>query len=218
MTQRATLAAERRTVVGKEVKKLRRQGFIPGNLYGRGKASQPLQFNGHDLGKFVAAHGPATLIEMHLDGNKRGETVMIQQIQREAVSHAIQHIDFHYIVMSQPIRVHIPVLIEGEAPAIKRDKGVLLHILESVEVEALPARLPEALTIDISDMEELKAIRHVSDLSIPPGVTLLTSADEVIIKIEPPRTLEVPEEVVAEAATPEAEEAPAAAPSEETQE
>ena len=218
MTQRATLTAERRTVVGKAVKRLRRQGVIPGNLYGKGKASQPLQFNGHDLGKFVAAHGPATLIDLHLDGNKRGETVMIQQVLREPVSHAIQHIDFHYIVMSQPIRVHIPIRIEGEAPAIKRDKGVLLHVLESVELEALPARLPEVLTLDISDMEELNSIRHVSDLNVPPGVTLLTPADEVIVKIEPPRTLEVPVEVVEEAATPEAEAAPAEAPSEESQE
>ncbi len=125
---------------------------------------------------------------------------MIQQVQREPVSHAIQHIDFHYIVMSQPIRVHIPIRIEGEAPAIKRDKGVLLHVLESVELEALPARLPEVLTLDISDMEELNSIRHVSDLNVPP------------------RTLEVPVEVVEEAATPEAEAAPAEAPSEESQE
>src|SRR5215472_4278532 len=204
MTQRATLQVQKREALGKAVKVIRRQGLIPGNLYGKGQASQPIQLDARELTKFIATHGPATLIDLHLDGNKKGETVMVQQIQREPVSHAIQHVDFLHIEMSKPIRVHIPIRIEGEAPAVTRENGVLLHILESAEVEALPAKLPVALSLDISDMEELKSIRHVSDLQIPPDVTLLTGADEVVVKIEAPRTLEVPVEV------PAAEEAPAA--------
>jgi large subunit ribosomal protein L25 len=197
MTQRAIIQVQKREAIGKAVKILRRQGLVPGNLYGKGKASQPIQMNARELTRFIATHGPATLIDLHLDGNKRGETVMVQQIQREPVSHAIQHVDFLQIQMSKPIRLHIPIRIEGEAPAVTRDNGVLLHILESVEVEALPAKLPEALSLNISDMEELKSIRHVSDLEIPPDVTLLTSVEEVIVKVEAPRTLEVPEEVPA---------------------
>jgi large subunit ribosomal protein L25 len=118
--------------------------------------------------------------------------------------------------MNKPIRIHIPIRIEGEAPGVTRDKGVLLHILETVEIEALPARLPEAISLDISDMEDVKSIRHVSDLAIPSDVTLLTSVDEVVLKIEPPRTLEVPEEPTAEAEAPTAEqpqEEPVAEPS-----
>ena len=90
MAERAILQAKRREKVGKAVKVLRREGLVPGNLYGKGKASQPLQLDAHDLTRFIAAHGPATLVELHLDGNKRGETVMVQQIQREAVSHACE--------------------------------------------------------------------------------------------------------------------------------
>lgn len=216
MTQRAIIQVQKREALGKAVKILRRQGLVPGNLYGKGIASQPVQMNAHELTRFIATHGPATLIDLHLDGNKKGETVMLAQIQREAVSHAIQHVDFLHIQMSKPMRLHIPIRIEGEAPAVTRENGVLLHILESVEVEALPAKLPEALSLDISDMAELKSIRHVSDLQIPPDVTLLTSLEEVIIKIEAPRTLEVPEEVpAAEAAVPEppAAEPPAASES-----
>lgn len=197
MTQRAIIQVQKREALGKAVKILRRQGLVPGNLYGKGMASQPVQMNAHELTRFIATHGPATLIDLHLDGNKEGEIVMLAQIQREAVSHAIQHVDFLHIQMSKPMRLHIPIRIEGEAPAVTRENGVLLHILESVEVEALPAKLPEALSLDISDMTELKSIRHVSDLQIPPDVTLLTSLEEVIIKIEAPRTLEVPEEVPA---------------------
>jgi len=198
MAQRATLTVEHRELTGKAVKILRRRGLIPGNLYGKGMTSQPVQVDGHELSKFIATHGPATLIELHLDGKAKSETVMIQEVQREAVSHSIQHVDFLHIVMNKPIRIHIPIRVEGEAPAVTREKGMLLHILETVEVEALPARLPEALSLDISDMEDLKSIRHVSDLSIPSGVTLLTSEDEVILKIEAPRILEVPEEPTAE--------------------
>jgi large subunit ribosomal protein L25 len=201
MAQRATLEAQRRELTGKSVKHLRRQGLIPGNLYGKGRSSQPVQMDGHELSKFIATHGQATLIELHLDGNKKGETVMVQQVQREPVSHAIQHVDFLHIVMSKPIRINIPIRLEGEAPAVTRENGVLLHLLETVEIEALPAHLPQALSLDISDIQDLKSIRHVSDLTMPSGVTLLTSADEVILKIEPPRTLEVPAEPVAEPET-----------------
>jgi large subunit ribosomal protein L25 len=207
MTQRAILQVQKREALGKAVKIIRRQGLVPGNLYGNGKPSQPIQMNALELTRFIASHGPATLIDLHLDGNKQGDTVMVQQIQREPVSHAIQHIDFLQIQMSKPIRLHIPIRIEGEAPAVTRENGILLHILESVEVEALPAKLPESLSLDISDMVELKSIRHVSDLELPADVTLLTSLEEVVIKIEAPRTLEVPEEVPS---TPEAAETPAA--------
>jgi large subunit ribosomal protein L25 len=198
MTQRASLTVEHRELTGKAVKTLRRQGLIPGNLYGKGRPSQPVQVDGHALSKFIAAHGPATLIELHLDGKAKSETVMIQEVQREAVSHAIQHVDFLQIEMNKPIRIHIPIRVEGEAPAVTRDNGMLLQVLETVEVEALPAALPQSLSLDISDMEELKSIRHVSDLPVPSGVTLLTSADEVVVKIEPPRILEAPEEPTAE--------------------
>ena len=198
MTQRATLTVEHRELTGKAVKTLRRQGLIPGNLYGKGRPSQPVQVNGHELTKFIASHGPATLIELHLDGKAKSETVMIQEVQREAVSHTIQHVDFLHIVMNKPMRIHIPIRIEGEAPAVTRENGMLLQVLETVEIEALPAALPQSLSLDISDMEELKSIRHVSDLPVPSGVTLLTSADEVVVKIEPPRILEVPEEPTAE--------------------
>lgn len=198
MTQRATLMVEHREMTGKAVKTLRRQGLIPGNLYGKDRPSQPVQIDGHELRKFLATHGPTTLIELHVDGNNKSDTVMIQEIQREAVSRAIQHVDFLQIVMTKPIRMHVPIRIEGEAPAVTRENGMLLQVLENVEIEALPAALPQSLSLDISDMEELKAIRHVSDLPVPSGVTVLTSADEVVVKIEPPRILEVPEEPVAE--------------------
>jgi large subunit ribosomal protein L25 len=201
MAQRVTLEVERRMVTGKSVKHLRRQGLIPGNLYGKDRPSQPIQMNGHELSKFIATHGRATLIELHLDGNKKGETVMVQQVQREAVTHDIQHVDFLHIVMSKPVRMYVPIHLEGEAPAVTRENGVLLHVLEAVEIEALPANLPQALSMDISDILDLKSIRHVSDLTLPSGVTLLTSADEVILKIEQPRTLEVPAEAAAESAT-----------------
>jgi large subunit ribosomal protein L25 len=200
MAQRVTLEVERRKVTGKSVKHLRRQGLIPGNLYGKDKPSQPIQMNGHELTKFIATHGQATLIELHLDGNKKGETVMVQQVQREPVTHAIQHVDFLHIIMTKPVRMRIPVHLEGEAPAVTRENGVLLHVLETVEIEALPAHLPQALSMDISDIQDLKSIRHVSDLVAPSGVTLLTPADEVILKIDPPRTLEVPAETAAEPA------------------
>ncbi len=186
MPEEVRFPAERREVFGKAVRKLRRHGVIPANIYGRKRASHAIQINGLELRRFLKAHGPTTLIRLVM-GPKAEETALVQRVQHDTRTGDIQHVDFLRVELSEPIRARIPVHLLGEAPAVKMSDGIVLHLVEAVEVEAPPAALPEAITLDISPLTDLHAARHVRDLSIPPGVKVLTDMDEPVVKIEPPR-------------------------------
>lgn len=211
MPQQAAFAVERRDVIGKKVSRLRRSGIIPGNIYGHNRESIPIQFNAHDFKRFLHTHAATTLLALQLDSGSP-ETAIIRHVQRDPRTNDIQHVDFFHLEMSEPIKLRVPIRIEGEAPAVKQFDGVLLQLLEYLEVEALPADLPEAVSVDITSMADLKDTRFVRDLRVPANVTVLTDADEAIVKIEPPRIAveeaapaAAPEKAAAEeAATPEA--------------
>ncbi len=210
MPQQDTFAVERREVLGKKVSRLRRQGIIPGNIFGGGKESVPIQLDGHTFERFLATHGATTVLSLQIAGGP-AETTVVRHVQHEPVTGRIEHVDSQHVEMSQPMKARIPIRLRGVSPAVKTFDGVLLHLLDTVEVEALPANLPDAVEADISGLEELKATLHVRDLEIPRGVTVLTDVDETIVKVEPPRVVveEIPEGV-APAPTEEQEAVPAA--------
>ena len=203
-SKQVTLNAERRTVLGKHVRHLRREGILPANVYGQREESLPVQVNAHEMERVLKAHGPTTLYRLVIapDGNE--ETVIVRHITRQPVTNIIQHIDFYHVKMTEPMRAKVPVRLVGEAPAVKLRDGVLIQSLDMAEVEALPAELPEALELDISDMDELNSSRHASALKVPRKVTLVTPEDEIVVSIQAPR-------IAAEEVPAAAEEAPAAA-------
>lgn len=204
MPEQVKFAVQPREMTGKKVRQLRRQGIIPGNIFGHDRASKAIQFDAHEFSRFLKDHGPTTLLALTLDSGA-AETAVVRHVQHDPRTNAIQHVDFMHIEMSEPIKVAIPIHLTGESPAVKNYDGVLLQLLETLEVEALPGDLPEAFTLDVSDMAEMKDTRYVHDLRVPPNVTVLTSTDEPVAKVEPPRI--VVEEVTP---APAAAEAPAA--------
>jgi large subunit ribosomal protein L25 len=209
-SKQVTLNAERRSVLGKQVKHLRREGILPANIYGRQQESQAVQVNAYEMERALKSHGATQLYRMVIapDGNE--ETVMVRHITRQPATNVIQHIDFFHVRMTEVMRAKVPVRLVGEAPAVKRHDGVLIQALDYAEVEALPAELPEALELDISDMEDLNTSRHASALKMPRKVILLTPEDEIVVSIQAPR-------VVVEEAPAAAEEAPAATPAAESE-
>lgn len=215
MPDTVTFRAERRDILGKAVHRLRKQGIVPGNIFGGGDESVPVQLNEHAFSRFLATHPATTLLQLELDDG-HGEMAVVRRVQHEPVTGDIQHVDFMRVRMNKPIRARIPVHTIGVAPAQKTDGGIPLILLESVEVEALPGNLPAALELDISDMEELNAAHSVRDLRVPPGVNVLTDLEEPVIKIEPPRAPAAEEVVEEAAAAEEAEEAAEARAEEET--
>ena len=203
-SKQVTLNAQRRTVLGKQVKHLRRDGILPANIYGYQQDSQAIQVDAHEMDRALKSHGPTQLYRLVIAPDGSEDTVIVRHITRQPATNIIQHIDFFHVQMTEPMRAKVPVRLVGEAPAVRLHDGVLIQALDYAEVEALPADLPDALELDISDMSDLNTSRHASALKPPRKVTLLTPEDEIVVSIQAPRVVveEVPaEEVPAEAPT-----------------
>lgn len=205
MPDLVAFTAERREITGKAVKRLRRRGIIPAHVYGPGRPSLSIQVNGHDIERFLATHTPTTVLRLDLGGADGRENVVVAHVQHQPATNAIQHVDFLQVDLNQPIKARVPVRLVGEAPAMKIGGAVMLHLLDAVEIEARPMDLPDALELDISGLEELKSARHVGDLAVPAGVSVLTDASEPVVKIEPSKLtfIEEAEAAAERAETPE---------------
>ena len=192
------LSAERRSVLGKQVKQLRRNGLVPANMYGQGRESVALQLPARDVAMRLARASRSTLFSLELDG-KSGETVLIKQLQRHPTSGQVLHVDLFRVAMDEKLRTTVPLQFAGEAAAVKAFNGTLMLNLDAVEVEALPGDLPSSIEVDLSPLVRLEDSIQVADLQVPSGVQLLTPADHLVASVLPPRVLEEAE-VAAEAA------------------
>jgi large subunit ribosomal protein L25 len=195
------LRAQRRAVVGKKVRFLRRQGLLPASLYGPGLPSVALQLPAREAEAVLRRATATTLLPLHVD-TEPARRVLVRGVQRHPVSEQALHVDLFAISMTETTRAEVPIHFVGEAPAVTQFDGTLVRSLESVEVEALPTDLPARLDIDLSTLVDLHSVVHAGDLALPPGVTLLTSPDAVLVNVVPPRIeTEAAVEAAAEAAT-----------------
>jgi large subunit ribosomal protein L25 len=173
------LKAQKREIKGKKVVVLRAQGLIPAVLYGWGeKAGRMLSVNAREFRKIWEKAGEATLVELEIDGEKKG--VLIQDVAMEPIRNNPVHVDFYAVQMDKLIQVSVPVTLEGESPAVKSLGAILVKVLHEIEIEALPNNLPHDIRIDISTLVALNDRLTVGDLKMPPGVTAITSADKVV--------------------------------------
>ncbi|WP_448594832.1 50S ribosomal protein L25 [Thermoflexus hugenholtzii] len=197
------LNAKPRNVIGKAVKALRRQGWIPAVLYGRHISPLPIQVEGRELQRVLSqARGGARLITLQVDGETH--LALIREVQREPIRREILHVDFQAIEMTEKIRVEVPVIFTGASPAVERGEGVLVHGLTHVEIECLPKDLVEAITVDLSALDRVDAAIYVRDLQAPPGVTIVSDPDELIALVTAPAA-EALEEAPLPAEAPEVE-------------
>src|SRR5579862_637804 len=176
-----SLEVESRTTLGKQVKQLRRAGIIPANLYGRHLPSQPLQLEFHALDRFLAGRHATRVVDLHLSGGKAEVyNALIRHITRSPRSGKILHVDFLRVSMSELMTVRVAVTLKGTAPAVAVEGGVLLHLLDTLEVECLPGDIPEALELDISGLVNIDDNLYVRDVALPRGMKLISPADEPV--------------------------------------
>jgi large subunit ribosomal protein L25 len=188
MAEQVTVLLQPRTTLGKAVRRLRHDGIIPANIYGRSRASRAVQLDAKEAQRVLASHGGASVLRLRLDGAE--QSAVIRHVKREPKSGKIQHIDFMHVDLSVTMHAHVSVRLVGEAPAVRIHGGTVLHLVDAVEVECLPADLPSALELDISHLEALDSVLHAGNLSLPLGVRLLTLPDEVLVKVASPRVEE----------------------------
>jgi large subunit ribosomal protein L25 len=191
--ERIELQAEPRNLTGRHVKGLRAQGYVPAILYGSQIEATPIQVESKALQKVVAKAGGNTLIALQV-GKKKPILALAREIQRDVIRHNLLHVDFFQVVMTERITAEVPLVLLGEAPAVSEQGGILVHGLNTVEVQCLPADLPSSIEVDLSPLTEFNDLVTVADLQVPLSVTIISDPDSVISRIEAPRIVEEEEE------------------------
>lgn len=177
------LEIEKRKITGRKVKNLRRQGILPANIYGKNVKSLAVQLPLKDFDRVLKEVGETGLLELSVAGEEKARPVLIHNVQLDPVTSQPLHTDFFQVDLKEKVTTMVPLEIVGEAPAVKDKKGVLLTTLNEVEVEALPADLPEKIEVDTSHLFEVNQEVKVADLKIPTGVTILTDSGLIACKI-----------------------------------
>ena len=202
-----------RTVTGKKVKRLRRDGIIPVHLFGAGTEPLFLQVDNGVLRWVLPRAGGNVPISVTVEGQDVENVCFVREVQRHPVTEELLHVDFLRVDVSQTMEADVPVILEGEAPAVRNMGGTLLQNTYSIRVESLPMSIPASITVDISALDDFFKTIRVGSIAVERGVSVLTDPDMMIVRVVPPRVEvaeegealeEAPEEVPEEGTEPEA--------------
>ena len=196
--EKIELQTANRETLGKKVRFLRRQGVIPVHLFGRGIESLALQCDTGQLQHVLTQAGKTMLINLKLDKAKKPRNVVVREVQREPLTDELLHVDFYQVSMTEKIRVEIPIVPVGEAPALKLKENFLTQELTSLTIECLPDEIPPSVEVDVSSLAEAEQMIHVQDLTVGEEITVLNNPEQMVVKISARRIEEVVEEVVVE--------------------
>ena len=188
------LQADKREALGKKVKRLRRDGMVPGNVYGLDMVPIPLTLNGRE---FIAVHqraGSTGVIDLAVNGAD-SLPVLVQEVQHDPPTSRVLHVSFVQVDLTKPVSAMVPVFLIGESPAVELGGIVIQHINE-ISVSALPDDIPENFEVDVSVLADIDYSQLVSDLDAPEGVTIQADPDDLVVRAERPRVIEeeTPEE------------------------
>ena len=177
------LLATTRQILGKKVKLLRRQGITPVHLFGHNVESVALQCDTAQLKHVMAQAGLTSLISLKIDEVKKPRNVVIREVQREPATRELLHVDFYQVSMAEKIRVEVPIVSIGEAPALKSKENFLLQELSSLSVECLPGEIPNRVDIDLTSLTKVGQAIHVKDIILDEAGTILNNPEQLVVKI-----------------------------------
>jgi large subunit ribosomal protein L25 len=185
---------EREKLGSSDSRRLRREGLVPGVLYGRGKTPHAFAVPERELrAALTTSAGLHAILDVVLDGQKTAHPSVLKEYQQDPLRGKITHVDFHEVRLDQPIQATVVVQLVGESPGAK-EGGVLTQVTREINVEALPGSIPEHLDADVSSLGIGDALR-LADLQAPEGVTLLDDPEETVLAtVNAPRA-EIEEEV-----------------------
>jgi large subunit ribosomal protein L25 len=175
------LNAEKRNVVGKQVKALRRQGILPGVIYGRHIEAFPIQMDAHNAALILDKLTASSLITIDVDGEKF--SVLMRDRQRDVIFGDLLHVDFLVVSLTEKLRATIELKLVGEAPVADNPEVVVTQVLNDIEIEAFPQDLPEVIEVDISKLETVDDEITVADLDLGENIAILTDPDETIVSV-----------------------------------
>jgi large subunit ribosomal protein L25 len=185
-SDKIVLTVSARTALGKANVALRQSGQTPAVMYGHGAESQSISVDSRILEKAYAQAGGNKIIGLKIE-DARLKNALFHDVQHDARG-AISHVDFYIVRMDEKLKAEVPLHFTGESTAVYQQEGSLIQPIQTIEVEALPADLPEQIEVDISILDDFEKTITVGDLPVPGNVEVLTPADELVAKVEPPRS------------------------------
>ncbi|NCN53072.1 50S ribosomal protein L25 [Candidatus Wolfebacteria bacterium] len=175
------LQVQKREILGRKVGALRKEGFIPAELYGKGVDNLHLSVLSKEFKKVLKEAGETSIVDVVINGEKHPS--LIQGVTYHPLTDEIESVDFHEVRMDEKITVDVPLEFVGVSPAIKEKGGVLVKVLHELEVEALPGNIPHELKVDLSKLEDINQSIYVKDLDVTEGVDILADPDTVLVSV-----------------------------------
>lgn len=178
--ERVVLKASRRDVIGKQVRAIRRAGQLPAVLYGR-HIEKPVSIvlDARDASRSLAKASSSSLVTLELDGQEY--PALVREKQRDFIKNRLLHVDFLAVSLTEKLTANVGIELTGLSLAVKDFNAILVTGLDSIEVECLPADLPERIVIDIAALAKVGDVIHVRDLVLSDKVKILSNADEMLV-------------------------------------
>ena len=175
------LNAEVRTVIGKQVKALRRQGGLPAVMYGHHFEPVSITLDAREASRLLAGITSSQLLTIKVGGEQH--SVLVREKQRNPVRGNLIHVDFLAVSMTEKLRAMVIIATEGDAPAVRDFDGLVVSGVEQVEVQCLPKDLPERIIVDLSTLKAIGDAIYVRDLQLSSAVEILTDPNEMIVLV-----------------------------------
>jgi len=179
--EKKIIIAERRTIVGKKVNTLRREGKLPAIIYGHRIDAIPVTLNARDTQKTLNQVSGSTILTIDLQGEEF--STLIREIQRDHIKGNLLHIDFLAISMKEKLRTAVSLTQVGDAAVLDKYPALLVTGIEEVEVECFPQDLPESIEVDVSNLQEIGDAIYVKDVQVPNNVEIITDPEELVIVV-----------------------------------
>lgn len=204
-----TLSTTNRSVLGKKTRFLRRQGITPTHLFGHNLSSLTLQCDTAELQRIITQAGTAKPISLEIEGDKRPRPVFIREIQKDELTGQLLHVDFYQVKKTEKIKIDVPIVFVGEAPAMKERGNFLTYSVTNLSIECLPGEVPPRIEVNLSHLEKAEQAIYVKDIILRPAITVITDLDQLMVKVSEARVEKIEEavekEVVEEVAEEKAE-------------
>ena len=197
--EKLTLQANKRNVLGKKSRILRRQGITPVHLFGHGIESEALQCDTAKLKRIVTYAGTTRLISLTVDGETEPKSVFVREVQKDTFGKQLLHVDLYQVRKGEKITVAVPIVFVGEAPAMRGKNRMLSHGITSLNIECLPGNVPPQIEVDISGLQELEQVIQVKDIVLGPDIIVHADPEQLVVKATETGLKEAAEEAKAAA-------------------
>ena len=176
--EKKVIKASKRSLIGKQVSTLRRQGQLPGVIYGRHIDPTPIIMDLREASRILAGMSHSSLVNLDVDGEVH--SALVREKQKNFIKNVLLHVDFQAVSLTEKLRTSVTVVLEGVSPAVKDLNGFIVNGLTEIEVECFPQYLPERIMVDIAKLAKIGDGIYVRDLTLPEEITVLTAKEGMI--------------------------------------